>query len=160
MTRPTTTAIVTGMIRYAAPDLTRHPPRSVRVRLGGYAHLPRLLDKARALVAGRIGAYVYDCPLDGPFFAFTGLKPGDLLEEVRRGGSDGEVLAWITARCPRAPQEIAAWSQWLEHYGPGDEEMHAWFAEVLADTGAGRDDLRTYADLLDHDDYVSFGGLA
>ena len=31
-----------------APDLTQRPPRSPRVRLGGYAILPRLLDKGRA----------------------------------------------------------------------------------------------------------------
>jgi hypothetical protein len=148
------------MIRYAEPDLTRHPPRSVRVRLGGYAHLPRLLDKARAVVAGRGGAYVYNCSLDAQFFRFTGIEPDALLEEIRRGGSDGAVLAWVSAHSPRLPHEIAAWSQWLEHYGPGDEEMHAWFAEVVAATGPGRDDIRSYADLLDHDDYVSFGGAA
>ena len=35
-----------------APDLTQRPPRSPRVRLGGYTILPRLLDKARATIAG------------------------------------------------------------------------------------------------------------
>ena len=33
------------------PDLTQFPPRSPRVRLGGYAILPRMLDKGRATVA-------------------------------------------------------------------------------------------------------------
>ena len=40
------------MINYHTPDLTQHPPRSPRVRLGGFVHLPRLLDKARAFAAG------------------------------------------------------------------------------------------------------------
>ena len=44
------------MINYSAPDLTQHPPRSLRVRLGGYAHLCRLLDKARAVNAGLHGS--------------------------------------------------------------------------------------------------------
>src|SRR5436190_2385446 len=52
-----------NMINYSAPDLTQHPPRSVRVRLGGYTHLPRLLDKARAVVHGKNGPYHYNCPL-------------------------------------------------------------------------------------------------
>ncbi len=30
------------------PDLTQFPPRSPRVRLGGYVILPRMLDKGRA----------------------------------------------------------------------------------------------------------------
>ena len=40
------------MLNLSAPDFSQHPPRSVRVRLGGFAHLPRLLDKARAAAAG------------------------------------------------------------------------------------------------------------
>jgi hypothetical protein len=37
-----------------APDLTQRPPRSPRVRLGGYALLPRMLDKGRATIAGKM----------------------------------------------------------------------------------------------------------
>ena len=40
-----------------APNLTQRPPRSPRVRLGGYTILPRLLDKARAVIAGTAGEY-------------------------------------------------------------------------------------------------------
>jgi hypothetical protein len=36
----------------SAPNLTQRPPRSPRVRLGGYVLLPRLLDKGRAELAG------------------------------------------------------------------------------------------------------------
>ena len=40
-----------------APDLTKQPPRSPRVRLGGYAILPRMLDKGRATLADKNGEY-------------------------------------------------------------------------------------------------------
>src|SRR5258706_492567 len=56
-TKPAETA--SGMINYNVPDLTRHPPRSPRSRLGGYAHLPRLIDKARAEAAGLNGDFHY-----------------------------------------------------------------------------------------------------
>ena len=36
-------------------DLTQRPPRSTRCRLGGYALLPRMLDKGRATIAGKNG---------------------------------------------------------------------------------------------------------
>jgi hypothetical protein len=36
-------------------DLTVRPPRSPRVRLGGYVILPRMLDKCRAMLAGKNG---------------------------------------------------------------------------------------------------------
>ena len=42
----TETTITSGAAQLAAPDLTQRPPRSPRQRLGGYALLPRMLDKA------------------------------------------------------------------------------------------------------------------
>ena len=55
------------------PDLTKYPPRSPRCRLGGYALLPRLLDKCRATLLEKNGEYHYNCPLDQQFFMFIGL---------------------------------------------------------------------------------------
>jgi fibro-slime domain-containing protein len=53
-------------------NLTQRPPRSARVRLGGYVILARLLDKCRAELQGASGEYHYNCPLDQRFFKFTG----------------------------------------------------------------------------------------
>ena len=49
----------------AFTDLTLRPPRSPRCRLGGYALLPRMLDKGRATLAGKNGDYHYACPQIG-----------------------------------------------------------------------------------------------
>jgi len=54
------------------PDLTKFPPRSTRVRLGGYCILPRMLDKGRATFAGKNGEYHYACPLDHQISGFRG----------------------------------------------------------------------------------------
>ena len=51
-------------LNLSAPDLTQHPPRSPRVRLGGYVIFARCLDKCRATLAGKNGEYHFDCPLD------------------------------------------------------------------------------------------------
>lgn len=146
------------MINCSAPNLTLHPPRSPRVRLGGYAHLPRLLDKARAFLAGKNGAYNYNCPLDRHFFAFTGLDPEVMLAEIKKGGSDTQILAWVRESSKRLPSEIHAWSAWLEQHGPGGAGGHEWAAEGIKANAGERDDVRTFFDLLDLDDYVSFGG--
>ena len=73
------------MINYSAPDLTEHPPRSLRVRIGGYAHLARLLDKARAVIAGKAGDFHYNCPIDKLFFTFTGITEDVMLAEIKTG---------------------------------------------------------------------------
>jgi hypothetical protein len=148
------------MIDLRHPDLTQHPPRSLRVRLGGFAHLPRLLDKARAFAAGKHGAYEYGAMMDRHFFTFTGLDAAAFLEAVKTGKSDTEMLAWVTAHLKpaRHPAEVAAWSAWLEALGPGTAKGHQWLGERIAGYGPGREDIRTYCEHLDLDDYVSFGG--
>ena len=59
------------MAKNNSPDLTKRPPRSPRARLGGYVILPRMLDKGRAVVAGKNGEYHYACPLDQRFLEFA-----------------------------------------------------------------------------------------
>ena len=146
------------MLNLSTPDLTQHPPRSGRVRLGGYVHLSRLLDKARASLAGKIGEYRYNGPLDQNFFKFTGISHEALLEEVKLGRSDSEMIAWVRAHTPRLPSEVQAWSLWMSTHGPGGAGGHEWFGELLKANAADRDDVQGFFDLLDLDDFVSFGG--
>ena len=85
------------------PDLTKHPPRSPRVRMGGYVILARMLDKGRATIAGKNGEYKYACPLDQRFLQFTGIDPDELRKQLKAGKSDGEILGWITANSSTKP---------------------------------------------------------
>jgi len=75
-----------------SPNLTKQPPRSARARLGGYAILPRLLDKGRATIAGIHGEYKYNCPLDQRFFEFAGIDAEALKKQLAAGKGDGEIL--------------------------------------------------------------------
>ena len=145
-------------IDFSAPDLRLHPPRSPRVKLGGYVHLPRLIDKARAHPVGALGDYHYRCPLDARFFTFTGIDPDAFLAAIRTAESDAAVLTWVRAQAPKEPAAIELWSSWMTRHGPGDAEDHAWFAERLQALAPARDDILTYFYLLDLDDHVSFGG--
>jgi len=146
------------MINYSAPDLIQHPPRSLRVRVGGFAHLGRLLDKARAFVADKHGDYSYNCALDRQFFDFTGIDHEKFLVAVKAGMSDTEAIAWVQANTNRTKSEIYTWSNWLEQHGPGGAGGHEWMAESVKANAGDRDDIRSFADLLDLDDYVSYGG--
>ncbi len=148
------------MINYHKPDLTQHPPRSVRVRLGGYAHLPRLLDKARAVLGGKGAEYHYNCPLDQLFFTFTGIDHEMLLAEIKTGKTDVQLLEWVNTRTNRQHFEVVTWSAWVEQRGPGGAPGHEWIASTLKGHNSVRDDIRSFADLLDLDDYLSYGGIA
>src|SRR6266480_4946845 len=76
-------------------DLTKEAPRSPRVRVGGYAILGRTIDKCRALVAGNIGEYHFDCPLDNMVFGFKGVKGDDFKAQIEQGASDQEMVEWL-----------------------------------------------------------------
>jgi hypothetical protein len=38
--------------------------------------------------------------------------------------------------------------------------MHGWFVEMIKTNGPEREEITTFFDLLDLDDYVSYGGKA
>lgn len=143
-------------------DLTQRPPRSPRVRLGGYAMLPRILDKARASLVGKVGDYKFGNPMDQHFFAFTGIAPNALLNQVKTGASDWDILLWVNAQAnpKRLPHEIRSWSSWLETMPIGDAEGIEWFGAQVKRINPARTDLHTVMDYLDADDHVSFGSQA
>ena len=143
-------------------DLTASAPRSPRVRLGGYVILPRMLDKGRATLGGKNGDYHYDCPMDGRFLSFVGIDANKLKEQIAAGKGDGEILEWITANATHRPAqwEILAWSAFQEQRAPSDTEGRAYFQNLHTNAASKREDVATWFDLLDVDDFVSFGGKA
>ncbi len=144
-------------------NLNERPPRSPRVRLGGDVILPRMLDKCRATLEGNNSEYHYACPIDQRFLSFAGIDPEALKNEVAKGLGDGVILNWINenATHPRSDDEIAQWSTYREAATPADNESREFVSGIV--TGAGgeeREDVATWFEVLDLDDYASYGGKA
>jgi hypothetical protein len=140
-------------------DLTQRPPRSPRITLGGYVIMPRMLDKGRAELSGSAGEYHFACPLDQRFLEFAGLKADDIRRLLQEGKSDTEILVWVRENSTRSDFEIVAWSEYQLRRGPSDNESRQDFNDAIQKLAPHRDDLSTWFDMLDLDDYVSFGGL-
>ena len=145
---------------FFAPDLTQRAPRSPRVRLGGFVILPRALDKGRATIAKKNGEFKFDCPLDNYFFDFVGVKGVQFKKELAKGKSDSEMLEWIKKNGKNHPCHgtIHLWSTLMEQRVPTSVEMRAFFNELCQTVAPKREDIATWFDILDVDDYVSFGG--
>ena len=144
-------------------DLTQRPPRSFRVRLGNYVVLARMLDKGRATLAKKNGEYVYNSPTDQRLVQFLGFDPDAMLKKLASGKGDGEMLEWVQShsKTPRSPWEIEAWSAFMENRAPdSDAETLAFFAEQLGRLSKTREDIKTFFEWGELDDYVSFGGKA
>lgn len=143
-------------------DLTQRPPRSPRVRLGGFVILPRMLDKGRATLNQKNGEYHFNCPLDQRFTSFLKVDADGILDQLKQSKGDGEILEWILAHAENKPgdAEIIQWSAFQENRAPSDSESRDYFQEMHRQAGPERSDISSWFDLLDLDDYVSFGGKA
>ncbi len=147
-------------MKIQALDLSKRPPRSPRVRLGGYAILPRMLDKGRAAIAATIGEYKYACPLDEQFLDYAGVNPDALRKQLALGKGDGEILEWIksNSRHPRTEPEILAWSCLQDQRAPGNVDSREYFHGLHKQLAPHRTDITSWFDLLDVDDFLSYGG--
>jgi uncharacterized protein DUF5069 len=79
------------------------------------------------------------------------------------GKGDGEILAWVleNSKTPRGPWEVEAWSAYFDkRSADSDAETLAGFAEYVGQHSKTREDIKSWFDALDLDDYVSFGGKA
>src|SRR5487761_2582913 len=116
------------------PDLTKFPPRSPRVPLGG-----------------KNGEYHYACPLDQQFLEFAGVDPEALKKELTK--SDTEVLEWIQAhaKSKRTPAETAAWSAWQDQRAPDNPDGREYLNSLHKAGAPNRADIVSWFDVLDMD---------
>jgi hypothetical protein len=140
-----------------AKNLTKEAPRSPRQHVGSYAILGRALDKGRATLAGTVGDYHFDCPLDNMLFGFKGVKGADVKKLLEEGKSDHDVAAWIDAHGEKkSAEEIKAWNHKMESYKPyEDPAKKEWFIGVCKEISI--DPAKsTLFDFLEADDKASF----
>jgi quercetin dioxygenase-like cupin family protein len=91
----------------AAKDLASEQPRGFGAELEGYAWLPRMLDKARASLAGTAGSYMFGCPVDHTCMARLGIAPELVLELAGRHDDDHALLEALRAH--GIPSAADAW---------------------------------------------------
>ncbi len=138
-----------------AKDLTKEPPRSAYEQIGGVAIIARTIDKCRALLAGTIGEFHFDCPVDNMLFGFMGIKADDFKAQVAAGKSDEEIAAWVkaTAATPKTDEELKAWAE--SHHNDFSYSTHPdkkdWFIGECTRLGIDPH-TNTLFDMLDVDD--------
>lgn len=133
-------------------DLRIAYPRSIQVKLAGYVHLARMIDKCRAALADTLGEYLYPCPLDKRLLEFAGLTAEEFLEAVK-GRTDDAIVPWFQAHArPHGQAEIDAWNEQLLRLGPDTDEKWVSFKQLRDAVDSSRTDITTWADLLDLDE--------
>jgi hypothetical protein len=140
-----------------ARDLTRMAPNSPRERLDGFVIALRAIDKCRASVAGTLGEYHYDCPLDNMLFSFKGITSDQFKAVVQKSENYADVGDWLLANgTAKTTAEIKTWSDEMEAGSPmKNPERRAGFIENCTKLGLKPEQSTTF-DWLEADDRASF----
>jgi hypothetical protein len=130
-------------------------PRSPYDRLGGYVHLPRLIDKAKLHRTGLLNGYNYKTVgFDKHLLAFLKLNPDEFEEAAARLDDDGVILEWIEQNgAKHSPEAIEEWNNAMISRHPDTAVKKARFLHFLKEAGGeNRQDVRTYFDLIEFDE--------
>ena len=140
------------MMKPKTIDLTKHFPRSPKEKLGGYVHLARMIDKARAKASGLQGEYIYPCPLDQRLLEFLGVT-AEALSSAAVVNEDQPFLEWLHQTRTRWSEEaIEEWNRGFISRKPGDEEGWKRFLNLRQRIAPERQDVMNWVDLLDLDE--------
>ena len=138
-------------------DLTKQAPHSPRERTAGFAIASRAVDKCRASLAGTLGEYHYDCPMDNMLFSFKGINGEQFKAAVLASTNYEEVGTWLQSNgTTKTPVEIKAWSDQMEAGSlMKNPEKRAYFIENCSKLGLNPETNTTF-DWLEADDRASF----
>lgn len=132
-------------------------PRSPRETMAGWAHLPRYIDKIRLHLAGKLAAE-YEENLgkgfDGRWLEAAGLTHEQMVDQVRRSITDGEICDWVRRTVRKSAADQAAHLAGMLNYPrPDDEVMQARLRLRKEQSGlSDRDDIQCFVDYIDADE--------
>ena len=131
--------------------MRRLHPRSPYLKLGGYVHLPRLIDKARLHRKGLLDGYNYKTVgFDKHLLAFLKID-GEMFEEIaHKLDDDHAILAWLQKNGEQhSPEAIEQWNEVMISRHPDTAAKKARFLHFLKE--AGGDGRKEYPDLFRSD---------
>jgi len=131
-------------------DLRTSFPRSMRVKLEGYVHLARMIDKCRAVLSGTEGEYIYPCPMDFRLLEHAGISAEQFTAAVKANATGEGAARWfrMTAK-PYQAEEQNEWNEMMLTRGPSNPEKQAYFNKLRDTIDPSRTDLTAWADLQD-----------
>jgi gluconokinase len=130
--------------------------RSCYEKVGGLYHIGRMFDKVRLHAAGKLPDD-YHANLgkgfDGRALTFLDIDYASLVERVKEGGTDEELLAWCFQR-GRHPkdEEIEIWNEFMRKRGWNDEGTPTLLKRLRENHCEDRTDIQTSFDFIDLDE--------
>jgi hypothetical protein len=130
-------------------------PRSPRELMACWVYLPRLVDKVRLHLAGKLHSDYQEnfCKgFDGAWLKAAGISAEQFIDVVKNSVTDGEVADWVTKNVKKPESEKAAFADHILNRGR-EEEMKARLKMRKEQSGlTHRDDIQTFVDYIDADE--------
>ena len=124
--------------------------------MGGWAYLPRFIDKIRLHLAGNLHADYqenFTKGFDGSWLKAAGVTAEQMIEVVRHSVTDGQVADWVAKNVRKSAAEKAAFNEFVLKRGTEGGEVTERL--VMRKKQAGlekRDDIQTFVDFIDADE--------
>lgn len=133
-------------------------PRSPRETMCGWMHLPRIIDKIRLHLAGKLHADYqqnFCSGFDGKWLTTAGVDAKEFIEVVRKTITDGEVCDWVLKHVHKPDATKAAHgAAMLDYPKKDDAESQARLKLRKEQSGlAHRDDIQNFVDYIDADEH-------
>jgi len=132
-------------------------PRSPRETMCGWMHLPRLIDKVRLHLAGKLHPDYqpnFGKGFDGLWLESAGITKEQFIEVVKKSVTDGEVCDWVLKNVKK-PDSVkqAHRERMLDYPKKDDAEGQARLKMRKEQSGiAHRDEIRCFVDYIDADE--------
>ena len=130
--------------------------RSPAAKVGGIVYVGRMLDKIRVDAKGELPPE-YQANLgkgfDGSCTAFLRVDYQQIVELVKQGSTDEEVLSWCFANARKPDgEEIYVWNEFMRKRGWNDEITEFLVRRKKEAGMAGRSEIRTMFEFIDVDE--------
>jgi hypothetical protein len=130
--------------------------RSPYVQVDGIHYFARMLDKIRLHSEGSLPPDFQanlGTGFDGRCLSFLRIQYSALVQRVKEGGSDEEILAWaLTKGRKPSAEEIEIWNDFMRKRGWNDESSQRLALRKEESGFPDRDDIQTFFDYIDMDE--------
>lgn len=125
--------------------------------MAGWTYLPRLVDKIRLQLAGKLHPDYqenFTKGFDAAWLKAAGLTAEQFIEVVKNTLTDGEVCDWVLKNVKRSDAEKVAHRDSILNYPKAnDEPLKARLQMRKEQAGVGnRDDIKSFVDCIDADE--------
>ena len=126
------------------------------VKAEGISYFTRMVDKIRLHASGELPQdYLANLGsgFDGRCLSFLWIEYAPLVERVKEGGTDEEILAWAFSQGRKpGPEEIEIWNDFMRKRGWNDESSERLSMRKREAGIADRNDIQTFFDFIDFDE--------